>query len=74
MKEINDMDALSNVQVSTKSPTIWIKTFVKAIHKKIVLEFVVTSAGDKDVAPLLVEKGLKLLKEKIIARGGKIIK
>ena len=73
MKEINEMDATSKVQVSTKSPVIWIKTFVKAMHKKIVLEFVVTSAGDQDIAPILVEKGLNLLKEKIIARGGKII-
>ena len=43
------------------------------MHKKIIIEFVVTAAGTKDIAPKLATKGIELLKKKIRERGGKII-
>ncbi|MHA1143517.1 MAG: molybdopterin-binding protein [Candidatus Helarchaeota archaeon] len=73
MKEVNQTDVHTGLEISTKSDCIWVKTFVKAMHKRIVIEFVVTAVGKKDIAPELVDKGLDLLKKKIVARGGEII-
>ncbi|NVM03570.1 MAG: competence/damage-inducible protein A [Candidatus Helarchaeota archaeon] len=71
MNEINtELEANSQVSLTTKSPQIWIKTLVKAPYKKIIIEFHVSCLGPPEIATKNVEQAIELLRKYIEKEGG----
>jgi len=73
MAEVNsDLKAENKISLNTSSPEVWIKTLVKAPHKKIIIEFHVSCLGPKDTTNKKVEKAIRLLKKYINEEDGKV--
>jgi len=73
MAEVNsDLKEENKISLITSSPEVWIKTLVKAPHKKIIIEFHVSCLGPKDTTNKKVEKAIRLLKKYINEEDGKV--
>jgi nicotinamide-nucleotide amidase len=72
MKEVNQViKGMDDATLTNKSPEVWIKTLVRAPHKKIIIEFHASCLGPDEISTNKVNKAIGLLKKYIEEEGGK---
>ncbi len=72
MQEVNQViTGMDDATLMNKFPEVWIKTLVKAPHKKIIIEFHASCLGPDEISTNKVNKAIGLLKKYIEEEGGK---